>query len=248
MFAPRSRTIGAISGAFMTAVLGTACSHARETAPAPAQKDAIAFIIDATEQTQTRPAALPQAEPGSFLQFGDVTQPPIGYMAWCLRDENACVGDVFSSAASIVTLTPDRWRELNEVNNYWNAVLKPQTDQVTYGVQEYWTVPAPGDFADCEDYVLAKRKDLMARGWPREALLITVVRDRDNQVHAVLTVRTDLADMSLDNMETAILPWSRSPHRFVKIQNPDQPSEFIALKPLNPAAQTVRVDLRGTIK
>jgi predicted transglutaminase-like cysteine proteinase len=39
---------------------------------------------------------------------------------------------------------------------------------------------------DCEDYVLLKRRMLMQAGWPREALLVTVVRDKKGDGHAVL--------------------------------------------------------------
>jgi hypothetical protein len=34
----------------------------------------------------------------------------------------------------------------------------------------------------------------MLRGWPESKLLITVVRDENNEGHAVLTVRTDEGD------------------------------------------------------
>ncbi len=46
-------------------------------------------------------------------------------------------------------------------------------------------------YGDCEDYALLKRKMLMQAGWPREALLMTVVRDKKGEGHAVLTVKTD---------------------------------------------------------
>ncbi len=36
----------------------------------------------------------------------------------------------------------------------------------------------------------------MQAGWPREALLITVVRDKKGDGHAVLTVKTDKGDFS----------------------------------------------------
>ena len=39
----------------------------------------------------------------------------------------------------------------------------------------------------------------MLRGWPESKLLITVVRDENNEGHAVLTVRTDEGDFILDN-------------------------------------------------
>ena len=42
---------------------------------------------------------------------------------------------------------------------------------------------------------------LIQAGWPREALLITVVRDKKGEGHAVLTVKTDKGEFILDNQE-----------------------------------------------
>ena len=67
-----------------------------------------------------------------------------------------------------------------------------------WGVVERWNYPDDG-YGDCEDYVLLKRKLLMQAGWPREALLITVVRDKKGDGHAVLTVKTDRGEYILDN-------------------------------------------------
>ncbi len=47
--------------------------------------------------------------------------------------------------------------------------------------------------------MLLKRRLLIRAGWPREALLITVVRDRKDEGHAVLTVKTDRGEFILDN-------------------------------------------------
>ena len=41
---------------------------------------------------------------------------------------------------------------------------------------------------DCEDYVLLKRRMLIQSGWPREALLVTVMRNEQDEGPAVLTV------------------------------------------------------------
>ena len=74
------------------------------------------------------------------------------------------------------------------------------TDLEHWGVVEKWSYPEDG-YGDCEDYVLLKRRMLMQSGWPREALLITVVRDRKGDGHAVLTVKTDKGEYILDNQD-----------------------------------------------
>ncbi len=79
---------------------------------------------------------------------------------------------------------------------------------------------------DCEDYVLLKRRMLMQAGWPREALLITVVRDKKGDGHAVLTVKTDKGDFILDNQAENVLLWSETGYRFVKRQSQSDPERL----------------------
>ena len=97
-------------------------------------------------------------------------------------------------------LTPKAWTDLVKVNAWVNDNIKPITDLEHWGVVEQWDYPDDGN-GDCEDYVLLKRRMLMQAGWPREALLITVVRDKKGDGHAVLTVKTDRGEFILDNQE-----------------------------------------------
>jgi len=85
------------------------------------------------------------------------------------------------------------WSNLDRVNNWVNATVKPLTDVEHWGVVERWSIPDDG-YGDCEDYVLLKRRILMQAGWPREALLVTVVLKGKNEGHTVLTVTTDTGE------------------------------------------------------
>src|SRR5262245_2310943 len=87
-------------------------------------------------------------------------------------------------------------------------------------------------------YVLLKRKMLMQAGWPRQALLITVVRDEQGDGHAVLTVKTDKGEFILDNQNEDVLLWSETGYRFVKRQSQDDPNVWIALGDPRPATAT----------
>jgi len=78
----------------------------------------------------------------------------------------------------------------------------------------------------------------MEAGWPRQALLITVVRDKRGDGHAVLTVTTDRGDFILDNQNQDILPWSATGYRFVKRQSQSDPNVWVALGDPRPAAAT----------
>ena len=45
-----------------------------------------------------------------------------------------------------------------------------------------------------------------------------MVRQRNGDGHAVLTVRTSLGDFILDNLEDEVKPWYATPYRYLKRQ------------------------------
>ena len=121
-----------------------------------------------------------------------------------------------------------RWRELDMVNQSFNRSIKPVTDQEQYGVAEYWTYAVTGS-GDCEEYVLEKRRRLIQLGWSPASLLISVVIDKQNGGHAVLTAVTDQGEFVLDNITDDIVPWSKSGLMFVKRQSPSDPNIWVDL-------------------
>jgi len=62
---------------------------------------------------------------------------------------------------------------------------------------------------------LQKRKLLIQKGLPRQALLMTIVRDLNDQGHTILTVKTNRGDFILDNMTDEIRPWEATGYRFL---------------------------------
>jgi predicted transglutaminase-like cysteine proteinase len=136
-----------------------------------------------------------------------------------------------------VVLSSKAWTDLVRLNKSVNDNIKPMTDMDHWGVVEQWNYPDDG-YGDCEDYVLLKRKLLMKAGWPRSALLITVVRDKKNEGHAVLTVKTDKGEFILDNQNEEIVPWSESGYRFVKRQSQANPNAWVSLGAPQPSVAT----------
>ena len=67
--------------------------------------------------------------------------------------------------------------------------------------------------------MLLKRRDLIEKGWPVGALLITVVRQKNGDGHAVLTVLTDRGDLVLDNLNSARPGWNETDYTYVKRQS-----------------------------
>jgi predicted transglutaminase-like cysteine proteinase len=173
-----------------------------------------------------------------FVTVGDVTRPPIGWVEFCSEYKGEC--DTKPSQPRDIVLTQRAWNDLVKVNDWVNETIKPMTDLEHWGVVERWNYPDDG-YGDCEDYVLLKRKMLMKAGWPREALLITVVRDKKGDGHAVLTVKTDRGEFILDNQENEILAWNKTGYRFVKRQSQSDPSVWVSLGELRvPATVSAR--------
>ena len=168
------------------------------------------------------------------MQTFSETLPPIGYVNFCRLHRADCAP--VRRFAGRIALTEDRAAELVSINRMVNEAVAPKTDLELYGETERWTYPAGS--GDCEDYVLLKRKMLLQRGWPTSALLITVVRDENNEGHAVLTVRTDQGDLVLDNKQKAIMPWRDTPYSFVKRQSERNPLIWISLVPPEQEGQT----------
>ena len=170
-----------------------------------------------------------------FISTGDSTRPPVGWVEFCAEHPVDC--KVAPTAARDVVLSNKAWADLVRINKWVNENVKPMTDLEHWGVVEKWSYPDDG-YGDCEDYVLLKRRMLMEAGWPRAALLITVVREKNGNGHAVLTVKTDKGEFILDNQEERILFWSETTYRYVKRQSQSDPNRWVALGDPRPTTAT----------
>jgi predicted transglutaminase-like cysteine proteinase len=181
------------------------------------------------------PTASAAGDQQLFITLGAPTRPPIGWMDFCIEYAPEC--ETKPLEARDVVLTPKAWNDLGRINKWVNDSVWPITDMDHWGVVERWNYPDDG-YGDCEDYVLLKRKMLMQAGWPRQALLITVVRDRNGDGHAVLTVKADKGEFILDNQNPEILLWSETGYHFVKRQSQNDPNNWIGLGDPRPAVAT----------
>jgi len=170
-----------------------------------------------------------------FAAVGTIARAPIGWLEFCSEYAPEC--ETRPLEARDVVLSAKAWKELIRINRWVNDSIKPITDLEHWGVVERWNYPDDG-YGDCEDYVLLKRRMLMQAGWPRQALLITVVRDKRGDGHAVLTVKTDKGEFILDNQNEEVLLWSETGYRFVKRQSQSDPNVWIALGEPRPAGAT----------
>ena len=190
---------------------------------------------DATNDHAISLEPQPRLEKVAFMtSFGD-TLPPIGYVTFCRGHQVEC--RPAGRFADQIQLTPAKFHEIEEVNSAVNTAVAPVTDLDLYGKAEVWTYPSANK-GDCEDHVLFKRRMLIEHGYPESALLITVVRDENNEGHAVLTVRTDKGDLVLDNKRREVVGWADTPYTFVKRQSERNPLVWISLLPPDTAPQT----------
>lgn len=153
------------------------------------------------------------------MPSGPATAPPSGYVAFCNRDPEQCASP--SGDVSTVTLDANTWHTLEEVNTAWNTTIKPEEDAAHYGRVDYWTIPKDG-YGDCEDYALGKRKSLVDLGMPVQALRLTIARTNDGTAHTVLVAATDRGDYVLDNLNSAVLPWTAVNYTWIARQIPGQ--------------------------
>lgn len=174
-------------------------------------------------------------ERAMYISLGATSRAPIGWLEFCSANRREC--ETRPMEARDVVLTQTAWRDLERINRLVNTKIKPLTDMEHWGVVERWSYPDDG-YGDCEDYVLLKRRMLIQAGWPRQALLITVVRDHRGDGHAVLTVKTDQGEFILDNQNEEIVLWSKTTYRFVKRQSQVDPNHWVALGDPRPAAAT----------
>jgi predicted transglutaminase-like cysteine proteinase len=191
-----------------------------------------AFFVFAAIVTADTSAA---GERPLFVSLGDNTRAPIGWIDFCARYAGEC--EVKPTAPRDIVLTNQAWKDLVRVNKWVNEHIKPITDMEHWGVVEQWDYPDDGK-GDCEDYALLKRRMLIQAGWPREALLMTVVRERNGDGHAVLTVKTDKGEFVLDNQVADILLWSETNYHFVKRQSQSNPNVWVSLGDPRPATST----------
>ena len=183
-------------------------------------------LMVACAATVAAPAAGNAVERNAFITVGDVARAPIGWVQFCVEYKPEF--QTKPSEPRDVVFSPKAWTDLVRVNGWVNDHVKPMTDMEHWGVVERWNYPDDG-YGDCEDYVLAKRRMLIRAGWPREALLITVVRDKRGDGHAVLTVKTNRGEYILDNQEAQILLWNQTGYRFVKRQSQSDPNLWVSL-------------------
>ena len=195
---------------------------------------AFANLVEASE------TSVPSA---SYASVGAATSVPYGWVDFCSRRSEECTLGKLEPVD--VKLTKKAWAALNHVNKLANDAIEPITNLEHWGTMvDHWDYPIDGK-GDCKVFALYKRKLLIEQGFPRQALLMTVVRDLDGEGHAILTVKTDHGEFVLDNLTDEIRPWDATGYRFIKRQAQTDPNVWLDLGGVKGASASAGADANG---
>jgi len=164
---------------------------------------------------------------GSYAVLGGPTSIPYGWLDFCHREPQECDQPVLP--AEDVNLTSQTWKILNGINEHVNHTIQAASNLDHWGTMlDHWDYPTDGK-GDCKIYALYKRKLLIDSGLPRQALLMTIVRDLEGNGHAILTVKTNRGEFILDNLTDDIRSWDATGYHFLKRQSQEDPNVWLAI-------------------
>lgn len=167
--------------------------------------------------------------PATFATTGEATRIPHGWVDFCTRRPEEC--RVSDMQAVDVVLTKTVWRVVDQINRGVNGSIIPISNLDHWGtIIDHWDYPVDG-MGDCKIYALYKRKLLMQAGFPRQALLMTIVRDLHGKGHAILTVKTDHGDYILDNLSNDVRPWNVTGYGYIMRQSQENPNVWVSVEP-----------------
>lgn len=219
----------AVLGLISSLVLPAAAAQARPHVHRAHHVDAIEAVLAPKASTSAHSAPV-----------GTVTRVPYGWADFCTRRPEECRVDVLDPVD--VAMTPRVMRTLDSVNGDVNEEIEPVSNLDHWGtILDHWDYPTDGK-GDCKIYALWKRKQLLDLGFPRQALLMTIVRDLDGNGHTVLTVKTNKGDYILDNMVGEIRLWDETGYRFVKRQSQTDPNVWVSVGPATMPITTAGVE------
>jgi predicted transglutaminase-like cysteine proteinase len=161
-----------------------------------------------------------------FIRLDVPTLAPMAFTRFCLEYPAECKPQRLVLAGDRIELNITRWAELEDVNRAVNSSIHPERNEDGLAGEKWLLGP---DRGDCNDYAVTKRHELIAKGWPARTVLLSEVVTVSGEHHLVTVVRTDSGDLVLDNLTDQIVPWSRTPYRWVRIQMPKNPNYWASI-------------------
>lgn len=166
----------------------------------------------------------PRVSGSSFIEEFDNALAPMNFVKFCMKNGEECG----TTDAQARTLPPaeSAMAMLRQVNTAVNESITPMR-KPTDPLASSWTVwPSAGD---CNDYAVTKRHQLIAMGWPQEALRLALVRIDGGQGHLVLVARLSDGDVVLDNLSATVRPWNTLGYDWISMQSGTNPRFWVAI-------------------
>jgi predicted transglutaminase-like cysteine proteinase len=160
------------------------------------------------------------------ISFEEPTLAPMAHTMFCLRYPEDCAAHGIDFRKRNIAMTVERLNELNSVNREVNRDIIPQPNLGGLATEQWLLSPPAGD---CNDYAVTKRHELLSRGWPSQALLLSEVVVPSGEHHLVLVVRmkdpdsSQNVDLVLDNLNANLRPVGLTPYQWVRVESPNNP-------------------------
>ena len=179
-------------------------------------------------ETTASLGSVPDAPPHGIhaIRFDVPTLAPMAFTQFCLKYADECRPERALFRDGRLRLTDRRRAELESVNRSVNSSIRPERNEEGLAGEKWLLGPA---FGDCNDYAVTKRHQLIARGWPARAVLLSEVVTVSGQHHLVAVVRADGGDLVLDNLTDRVMPWHQTPYRWLRIQTPGNPAYWASI-------------------
>jgi predicted transglutaminase-like cysteine proteinase len=165
------------------------------------------------------------------MPTGNSAVPPAGVMGFCIKYLAEC--STKPAGSVVVTLDDQRRHQLETVQARVNTAIAPRSMP-----GHEWDYASHG-YGECNQYALEKRRDLIALGWPREALLLTAALTERGEGHLVLVARTSAGDLVLDNRSGPVVDWSYLPYHWVEQQRASSLTQWVSLETVGRAVASV---------
>jgi len=182
------------------------------------------FRYDATASLASVPNLLQRGM--QFIRFDAPTLAPMAFTQFCLKYAHECRPQRLVFRGGRLKLTNRRWAELKNVNRSVNSSILPERNKEGLVGEKWLLGPLLGD---CNDYAVTKRHQLIARGWPARAVLLSEVATVSGEHHLVAVARTNGGDLVLDNLTDRIMPWYQKPYQWLRIQTPGNPNYWASI-------------------
>jgi predicted transglutaminase-like cysteine proteinase len=143
------------------------------------------------------------------------TLAPFQHVRFCLRYPSDCKSEPTENKR--IDLNEETLELLKRVNHSVNMSIIPMPKNYGKNLGDGWTI-AP-NMGDCNDYAVTKRHQLLERGLPSKALLLSVVKTASGVGHLVLVVVTTKGDIVMDDLTEAIRPWQSTNYHWLKVQS-----------------------------